>query len=138
MLIASPAAFHDAALDDLLIEDAAVHEIDVVAWLLDEPVVSIEVQRGRRNRLGPDVMRDPLLVLLRTESDVLVDVEIQAWVDAVLSGAPVPGATAWDGFRATALTEAGVESLRLGRRVEVAPVPTPAFSQRSTSVILNE
>jgi myo-inositol 2-dehydrogenase/D-chiro-inositol 1-dehydrogenase len=170
--------------DDLLIEDAAAHEIDIVAWLVGEPVVSIEVLRGRRNRLGPAGLHDPLLVLLRTAGDVLVDVEInmnfqaayqvltevvlergaisagesavltttvdgarrqgehksygtrfadaydrevQAWVDSVLDGTPVAGATAWDGLRATALTEAGVESLRTGRRVEVPELATPAF-----------
>ena len=50
------------------------------------------------------------------------DTEIQRWVDAVRSGANVDGPTAWDGYAAAAVCEAGVESLRSGRPVEVSMV----------------
>ena len=44
--------------------------------------------------------------------------ELQAWIGAVRSGVPV-GASAWDGYVATAIASAGVSSLASGRPVEV-------------------
>jgi myo-inositol 2-dehydrogenase/D-chiro-inositol 1-dehydrogenase len=46
------------------------------------------------------------------------DLEVQAWVDASLRG-EVVGPTAWDGYAATAVCEAGMESLRTGSPVRV-------------------
>ncbi len=46
------------------------------------------------------------------------DLEFQAWADAARRGTAT-GPTAWDGYAATAVTTAGVEALRTGRRVEV-------------------
>jgi myo-inositol 2-dehydrogenase / D-chiro-inositol 1-dehydrogenase len=50
------------------------------------------------------------------------DTEIQRWVDAVRSGANVDGPTAWDGYAAAAVCEAGVESLNSGAPVSVKMV----------------
>jgi myo-inositol 2-dehydrogenase / D-chiro-inositol 1-dehydrogenase len=47
------------------------------------------------------------------------DIEIQRWVDAVRSGVNVDGPTAWDGYAAAAVCEAGVRSLESGERVDV-------------------
>jgi myo-inositol 2-dehydrogenase/D-chiro-inositol 1-dehydrogenase len=47
------------------------------------------------------------------------DIEMQRWVDAVRSGANVDGPTAWDGYAAAAVCEAGVRSLETGERVDV-------------------
>lgn len=47
------------------------------------------------------------------------DAEIQRWVDAVRAGVNVDGPTAWDGYAATAVCEAGVQSLRTGESVAV-------------------
>ena len=47
------------------------------------------------------------------------DREFQAWVDAARRGT-VDGPGTWDGYAATAVTSAGVEAVRTGRRVEVA------------------
>ena len=47
------------------------------------------------------------------------DIEIQRWVDAVRSGVNVDGPTAWDGYAAGAVCEAGVRSLETGERVDV-------------------
>jgi myo-inositol 2-dehydrogenase / D-chiro-inositol 1-dehydrogenase len=47
------------------------------------------------------------------------DIEIQRWVDAVRSGTNIDGPTAWDGYAATAVCEAGVRSLETGERVAV-------------------
>ena len=47
------------------------------------------------------------------------DIEIQRWVDAVRSGVNVDGPTAWDGYAAAAVCEAGVRSLETGERDDV-------------------
>jgi myo-inositol 2-dehydrogenase/D-chiro-inositol 1-dehydrogenase len=47
------------------------------------------------------------------------DIELQRWVDAVRSGVNVDGPTAWDGYAASAVCEAGVRSLESGERVDV-------------------
>lgn len=47
------------------------------------------------------------------------DIEIQRWVDSVRSGVNVDGPTAWDGYAAAAVCEAGVRSLESGERVDV-------------------
>ncbi len=50
------------------------------------------------------------------------DTEFQRWVDAVRSGVNVDGPSAWDGYAAAAVCEAGVQSLGSGRPVEVSMV----------------
>jgi len=54
------------------------------------------------------------------------DTEFQRWVDAVRRGDPTgnytDGPTAWDGYAASAVCEAGVESLNSGLPVEVKMV----------------
>jgi len=55
------------------------------------------------------------------------DLEVQRWVDSVREGAPLPGATAWDGLRAAVLCEAGIESLRSGRRIDVPTEESPVL-----------
>jgi myo-inositol 2-dehydrogenase/D-chiro-inositol 1-dehydrogenase len=47
------------------------------------------------------------------------DIEVQRWVDAIRSGVNVDGPTAWDGYAAAAVCEAGVRSLESGERVDV-------------------
>ncbi|HEY9265887.1 MAG TPA: Gfo/Idh/MocA family oxidoreductase, partial [Mycobacterium sp.] len=50
------------------------------------------------------------------------DTEFQRWVDAVHAGTNVDGPTAWDGYAAAAVCEAGVESLNSDRPVAVTMV----------------
>jgi myo-inositol 2-dehydrogenase/D-chiro-inositol 1-dehydrogenase len=50
------------------------------------------------------------------------DTEIQRWVDAVHAGTNVDGPGAWDGYAASAVCEAGVQSLNSGQPVDVAMV----------------
>ena len=59
---------------DMAIVDTAVHDFDVTRWLLDEELVSIRVLAAKPNRHGGD-LQDPLLMILETESGVLVNVE---------------------------------------------------------------
>ena len=62
---------------EMAITDSAVHDFDIVRWLLDEDFVNVTVLAPRRSRHGTD-LQDPLLIILRTDSGVLVDVETSA------------------------------------------------------------
>ncbi len=52
--------------------------------------------------------------------------EFQEWVDGLAAGT-VTGPSAWDGYSATALSEAAVRALQEGRRIEVPLVDQPAL-----------
>lgn len=53
-------------------------------------------------------------------------VELQGWIAAVKNGTPT-GASAWDGYVATAIADAGVKSLKDGGTVEVTLEARPAL-----------
>src|SRR5829696_880600 len=55
----------------------------------------------------------------RERFGIAYDIEVQRWVDAVRSGVNVDGPTAWDGYAAAAVCEAGVRSLETGEAVDV-------------------
>jgi len=57
------------------ITQSAIHELDIVPWLLDSPIVSVSWQHGRTS-VNSSGRQDPQLYLLRTASDALVTVEI--------------------------------------------------------------
>jgi myo-inositol 2-dehydrogenase/D-chiro-inositol 1-dehydrogenase len=61
---------------DMIINDSAVHDIDVARWLLGEEIASVEVRRPRPNSRAATGLDDPLVLLLRTAGGVLVDVEV--------------------------------------------------------------
>ena len=168
-----------------MINDTAVHEIDMVRWMFGEEIVATRVLKPRRNRNG-GALQDPLLLLLETASGILVDVEIsvnirygydirgevvceegtaglgesspvrirragtaadrvpadwrerfvraydvelQEWVDAV-SGDGELGPSAWDGYAAAVVSDAGLEALRTGERVPVSLVDRPALYEK--------
>ncbi|MGK5683285.1 Gfo/Idh/MocA family oxidoreductase [Actinoplanes sp. URMC 104] len=54
------------------------------------------------------------------------DVELQAWVDAASNGRST-GPSAWDGYAATVVCDAGVEALSSGQRVPVSLRDRPAL-----------
>ena len=51
----------------------------------------------------------------------------RAWVKSITSGTPNLGASAWDGYAATAVAEAGVEALHSGQAVAIRQIAKPAF-----------
>ena len=65
-----------AYTSDMLITSSAVHEIDVMRWLLGEEIVGATVRAPRPTSQAPAGLRDPQLVLLETASGVLIDVEV--------------------------------------------------------------
>jgi myo-inositol 2-dehydrogenase/D-chiro-inositol 1-dehydrogenase len=73
-------AVPDTYHNDMLIFDSIVHEIDVVRFLTDSPIKSVEVKYMKRNALSPDKLMEPILALLETESGVLATVEMNVSV----------------------------------------------------------
>jgi myo-inositol 2-dehydrogenase/D-chiro-inositol 1-dehydrogenase len=58
------------------------------------------------------------------------DVEFAEWIDAVSTGAPT-GPSAWDGYAATACTDAGLAALQSGGREPVSLRDKPALYQEA-------
>ena len=170
---------------DSMINDTAVHEIDMVRWMFGEEIAAVSVLRPRPSRHSGD-LPDPLVLLLETGSGILVDVEVSAnirygydirgevvgesgtatlaepstvqvrrggtvidrvpadwrerfvraydvelqeWVDAV-GGDGQLGPSAWDGYAATAVSDAGLQALRTGALVPVALADRPALYEK--------
>ena len=57
------------------ITQSAIHELDIVPWLLDSPIVEVSWQHGRSSAHSAG-RQDPQFYLMRTASDVLVTVEL--------------------------------------------------------------
>jgi len=57
------------------ITQSAIHELDIVPWLLDSPIVEVSWQHGRSSANSAG-RQDPQFYLMRTASDVLVTVEL--------------------------------------------------------------
>jgi len=74
------ASVPDSYTNTMLITDSVVHEIDIVRYLTDSPVISVEVKNLKNNALSPDRLNEPILVLLETEGGVLADVEMNVSV----------------------------------------------------------
>ena len=167
-----------------MIDDTAIHEIDICRYLLDDEIVSVRVDAPRSTSRRFDHLRDPLVLVARTASGVLIDDEInvniqfgysiecelvmetgtvrlgdqekvrvrdlsgdrnamcqshidrfqaafnqefQQWIRAVERDEHT-GSTAWDGYAATCVVDAGLESLEGGgREVAVTMIDRPAF-----------
>lgn len=65
----------DSYLTEMAIHDTAIHEIDVMRWLLGEEIASVSVHRPRRNARGAAHLHDPLFMLFESTSGTLIDVE---------------------------------------------------------------
>lgn len=70
----------DTYHNDMLIFDSVVHEIDVVRFLTDSPIATVEVRHMKRNSNNHKGFSDPIVVLLKTESEVLATVEMNVSV----------------------------------------------------------
>ncbi len=168
---------------DMAINDTAIHEVDIMRWLLDEEFVSARVDQPRRTSLAPARLQDPLVLVLTTASGVRVSdeifvncqygydirceavaergtlsladqnaidlrtsagasnpitmnhnerffqafvTEVQEWVSAVDRGEHT-GSTAWDGYAAASVCDAGVQALTDSGTVPVQMIERPAF-----------
>lgn len=53
----------------------AIHEIDIVRWLLEEEIVSANIIQPKVSRHVRNNQLDPQIIMLRTESGVTIDIE---------------------------------------------------------------
>jgi len=68
----------------------------------------------RQNSVGVSVPED-----WRERFISAYDVEFQEWINEVVSGAGLTGPSAWDGYAAQSVCDAGVQSLYSGDRIEI-------------------
>jgi myo-inositol 2-dehydrogenase / D-chiro-inositol 1-dehydrogenase len=179
------ASVHPYFTNEMLINDAVVHEMDASRWLLGQEITAITVVRPAPSSHAPAGLSDPQLVIFETEGGAVVNVEmfatcgfgyqvqteavceggtarigdahglmtntagrwggeiapdfigrfagaydreVQSWVDATRRG-EVGGPSAWDGYAAAAVCDAGVTAQRTGQRVAVTMTERPALYQ---------
>jgi myo-inositol 2-dehydrogenase / D-chiro-inositol 1-dehydrogenase len=60
---------------EMIINDSAVHDIDVARWMFDDEIAAITVVKPRTSGKAAPGFTDPLLILLEMTSGVIVDVE---------------------------------------------------------------
>jgi myo-inositol 2-dehydrogenase/D-chiro-inositol 1-dehydrogenase len=60
------------------ITDAAIHEIDIVRWLLGQEIAATQVLLPRRTSRASRDLQDPQVVILETAEGALVDIEVFA------------------------------------------------------------
>ena len=58
------------------ITNIAIHEIDICRWLLGEDLTEVSVRFPRATCFAEPGLQDPQLVLMQSESGVLIDVEV--------------------------------------------------------------
>ncbi|MCZ9353843.1 Gfo/Idh/MocA family oxidoreductase [Streptomyces mutabilis] len=165
-------------------QDTAVHEIDVLRWLLDDEIVTAQVIKPRATSRRFPHLTDPQIMLFETADGVRIDLEVfvncqygydiqcetvgetglvrlpdpatvavrgagrhgtavlqdwkdrftdafdtefREWIAGLAAGEEPTGPSAWDGYAATAITDAAVRSLESGQPENVDMKPRPAF-----------
>jgi myo-inositol 2-dehydrogenase/D-chiro-inositol 1-dehydrogenase len=63
---------------EMMVNDAAIHEIDLIRWMFDEEIVEVTGLSSRHNPTSPDALADPLVLVFKTASGVLANVEVFA------------------------------------------------------------
>ncbi|AZZ41551.1 gfo/Idh/MocA family oxidoreductase [Acidipropionibacterium jensenii] len=167
-----------------MIDDTAIHEIDTCRYLLGEEITSVRVDTPRATSHRFEHLQDPLVLVAKTESGVLIDDEVnvniqfgysiecelvmeagtarlsdqehsivrdssgehhaicrshvdrfhdafnaefQQWIRAVARDEHA-GSTSWDGYAATVVVDAAIESLENGgKEVKIEMIDKPAF-----------
>jgi len=61
---------------DMAINDTAIHEIDTMRWLLGEEIAQVRVDKPKKTSHRFPHLQDPLVVVMRSESGVLIDDEV--------------------------------------------------------------
>lgn len=169
---------------DMAALDTAVHEVDVLRWLLDDEIISAQVVTPRATSKRFPHLKDPQIMLFETAKGVRIDLEVfvncqygydiqceavgesglvrlpdpssvgvraagqhsttvltdwvgrfvdafdtefREWIANLAAGNEPSGPAAWDGYAATVITNATVESLHSGRVVSTDIKPRPAF-----------
>lgn len=59
-----------------MIDDTAIHEIDICHFLLDEEITRVRIDTPRRSANAPEGLQDPLVLVANTASGVRIDDEV--------------------------------------------------------------
>jgi myo-inositol 2-dehydrogenase/D-chiro-inositol 1-dehydrogenase len=103
---------------ELFVTTGVAYEVRTeVVGELGSATIGLDVGLVRKS--APGTWGGRITPSFRERFGTAYDIEIQRWVDAVRSGVNVDGPTAWDGYAAAAVCEAGVRSLESGERVDV-------------------
>lgn len=60
----------------MAVHDTAIHEIDVLHWLVDDEYESVQVITPKVTKYSHSELKDPQIMLMRTKSGVCIDVEV--------------------------------------------------------------
>ncbi|EKX60868.1 Gfo/Idh/MocA family protein [Streptomyces ipomoeae] len=66
----------DAYTSPMAAQDTAVHEIDVLRWLLDDEIVSAQVVTPRATSKRFEHLKDPQIMVFETANGVRIDLEV--------------------------------------------------------------
>ncbi|WP_458734667.1 Gfo/Idh/MocA family protein [Zobellella taiwanensis] len=66
----------DSYVTGMAIVDTAIHELDVLRWLLDDDYKTVQVVYPKRTRHRFEHLADPQIVLIETQKGVRIDLEI--------------------------------------------------------------
>lgn len=67
---------HGAFTTEMSVTQTAIHEIDVIRWLLNDDYVSAQIIFPAHSGNAAQTLRDPQILLLRTSKGVCIDLEI--------------------------------------------------------------
>lgn len=60
----------------MAVHDTAIHEIDVLHWLVDDEYESVQVIMPKVTKYSHSKLKDPQIMLMRTKNGVCIDVEV--------------------------------------------------------------
>lgn len=60
----------------MAVHDTAIHEIDVLHWLVDDEYESVQVIMPKVTKYSHSELKDPQIMLMRTKRGVCIDVEV--------------------------------------------------------------
>jgi myo-inositol 2-dehydrogenase / D-chiro-inositol 1-dehydrogenase len=61
---------------EFMVRDAVVHEVDIVRFLLDEEIISVQVLHGAATPAAPEGTMDPMLVVMETSAGQIITDEV--------------------------------------------------------------
>ena len=114
----------------MAVHDTVIHEIDLCHWLVNDDYESVQVIMPKVTKYSHSELKDPQIMLMRTNCFVLFkdayDAEIQNWVDCAEKGV-IEGPTTWDGYLAAVTADALVKAQETGNIEKVVTVEKPEF-----------
>lgn len=60
----------------MAVHDTAIHEIDVLHWLIDDEYESAQVFLPRKSCHAREILHDPQIMILRTKGGIHIDIEV--------------------------------------------------------------